>query len=92
MKSSPSLKIVEYDVFISRMPISRQIETIVESRMFIVTMSGGALRAAPAAAAPVIELRLHDRQPDMAVRAPRSAAHSTHQSEQKSACLPCLRL
>src|SRR5262249_27012031 len=39
VKSSASLKIVEYDVFISVMPISRQIDTIVDSRMFIVTMS-----------------------------------------------------
>src|SRR3954452_3845824 len=39
VKSKPSLKIVEYDVFISRMPISRQIDTMVESRMFMVTMS-----------------------------------------------------
>ena len=39
MKSSPSLKIVEYDVFIMVMPISRQIDTIVESMMFMVTMS-----------------------------------------------------
>ena len=30
VKSRPSLKIVEYDVFISRMPISRQIDTMVE--------------------------------------------------------------
>lgn len=43
VKSSPSLKIVEYDVFMSRMPISRQIDTIVESMMFMVTMSMGAL-------------------------------------------------
>ena len=30
VKSSPSLKIVEYDVFIRVMPISRQIATMVE--------------------------------------------------------------
>ena len=41
VKSRPSLKIVEYDVFISRMPISRQIDTMVELRMFIITISGG---------------------------------------------------
>ncbi len=39
VKSSPSLKIVEYEVFMSRMPISRQIDTIVELMMFMVTMS-----------------------------------------------------
>ena len=44
VKSKPSLKIVEYDVFISRMPISRQIDTMVESRMFIITRSGGETR------------------------------------------------
>jgi hypothetical protein len=40
VKSRPSLKIVEYDVFMSRMPISRQTDTMVESRMFIITGSG----------------------------------------------------
>ena len=39
VKSRPSLKIVEYDVFIRVIPISRQIDTIEESMMFIVTMS-----------------------------------------------------
>jgi hypothetical protein len=33
VKSSPSLKIVKYDVSISEMPISRQIDTIEELRM-----------------------------------------------------------
>src|SRR3954467_12900737 len=45
VKSRPSLKIVEYDVFISRIPISRQIDVMQESRMFMVTKSGLALRA-----------------------------------------------
>ena len=39
LKSSDSLKIVEYDVFIMVMPISRQMESIVDSTMFIVTTS-----------------------------------------------------
>ena len=39
MKSSDSLKIVEYDVFISVMPISRQIDSSVDSTMFMVTKS-----------------------------------------------------
>ena len=39
LKSSDSLKIVEYDVFIMVIPISRQMESIVDSTMFIVTTS-----------------------------------------------------
>ena len=39
MKSSASLKIVEYDVFISTMPISRQTAVMVESMIDMVTMS-----------------------------------------------------
>ena len=45
LKSRDSLKIVEYDVFIMVIPISRQMESIVDSTMFIVTTSMGFLRA-----------------------------------------------
>ena len=41
LKSKDSLKIVEYDVFIMVIPISRQMESIVDSTMFIVTTSMG---------------------------------------------------
>ena len=45
LKSRDSLKIVEYDVFIMVIPISRQMESIVDSTMFMVTTSMGFLRA-----------------------------------------------
>jgi hypothetical protein len=39
VKSSASLKMVEYAVLIKTMPISRQMDTIVESIMFTATGS-----------------------------------------------------
>ena len=66
VKSSPSLKIVEYDVFISRMPISRQTETIVELRMFAITMSTGAARRRRRPGDFHRQLGLHDLQANVA--------------------------
>ena len=90
VKSSPSLKIVEYDVFISRMPISRQTETIVESRMFAITMSTGALRGGAggrASSTGSLGCTIFRRMSLRPVAF--SADHSTHHSEQNSAGLSC---
>ena len=67
----------------SRMPISRQIETMVLSRIFIRTMSGGALRGGNlgcAASTGSFGWTIGSRnQPSSRSW---SAAHSTHQGEQ----------
>ncbi len=91
VKSSPSLKIVEYDVFISRMPISRHTETIVESRMFAITMSTGSPRGGAggrASSTGSLGCTIFRRMSLRPVAF--SADHSTHHSEQNSAGLSCL--